>query len=33
VEPIVYTVEEFEELKNSQNPFIIEILKTGIRLD
>jgi hypothetical protein len=33
VEPIVYTVEEFEELKNSQNPFIMEILKTGIRLD
>ena len=33
VEPIVYTVEEFEELKNSQNPFIMEILKTGIKLD
>lgn len=33
VEPIVYTVEEFEELKKSQNPFIMEILKTGIRLD
>jgi hypothetical protein len=33
VEPIVYTVEEFDELKKSQNPFIMEILKTGIRLD
>ena len=33
VEPIVYTVEEFEELKKSQNPFIMEILKTGIKLD
>ncbi len=33
VEPLVYTVEEFEELKKSQNPFITEILKTAIRLD
>ncbi len=33
VEPIVYTVEEFDELKKSQNPFIMEILKTGIRLN
>jgi predicted nucleotidyltransferase len=32
VEPLVYTVEEFEEFKESQNPFIIEILKTAIRL-
>jgi predicted nucleotidyltransferase len=33
VEPLVYTVEEFEELKKSQNPFITEILKTAVRLD
>lgn len=32
VEPIVYTGEEFEELKKSKNPFIMEILKTAIRL-
>ncbi len=32
IEPIVYTTEEFEELKNSQTPFIIEALKTAIRL-
>jgi predicted nucleotidyltransferase len=33
VEPLVYTNEEFEELKNSKNPFITEVLKTAIRLD
>ena len=32
IEPIVYTPQEFEELKNSQTPFIIEALKTAIRL-
>lgn len=32
IEPLVYTTEEFERLKNSQNPFITEILKTAIRL-
>jgi hypothetical protein len=32
VEPIVYTTEEFAELKNSRNPFIMEMLKTAIRL-
>lgn len=32
IEPLVYTVEEFKELKNSQNPFITEVLKTAIRL-
>jgi hypothetical protein len=32
IEPLVYTVEEFEELRNSQNPFITEILKTALRL-
>jgi hypothetical protein len=26
IEPLVYTVEEFEEFKKSQNPFIMEIL-------
>ena len=33
IEPLVYTVEEFEELKKSRNPFITEVLKTAIRLD
>jgi predicted nucleotidyltransferase len=33
VEPLVYTCEEFEELKNSKNPFITEVLKTAIKLD
>ena len=33
IEPLVYTVEEFEELKKSENPFIIEVIKTAIRLD
>ena len=32
IEPLVYTVEEFEELKKSQNPFITEVLKTAVRL-
>lgn len=32
IEPLVYTVEEFENFKNSENPFIIEILKTAIKL-
>jgi predicted nucleotidyltransferase len=32
IEPIVYTPQEFEELKNSQNPFIIEAIKTAIKL-
>ena len=32
IEPLAYTVEEFEELQKSQNPFITEILKTAIRL-
>jgi predicted nucleotidyltransferase len=32
IEPIVYTVKEFEDLKNTQNPFIIEVLKTAIKL-
>lgn len=33
VEPLVYTVEEFEELKNSGNPFIQEVIKTGIKIN
>jgi len=33
IEPLVYTTEEFEELKTSNNPFITEVLKTAIRLD
>ncbi len=33
IEPLVYTNEEFEDLKNSQNPFITEVLKTAVRLD
>lgn len=32
IEPLVYTVEEFEELKNLQSPFIMEVLKSAIRL-
>ena len=32
IEPLVYTSEEFEEMKSSHNPFIIEILKTAIKL-
>ncbi|GAB4544545.1 MAG: nucleotidyltransferase domain-containing protein [Thermodesulfovibrionia bacterium] len=32
IEPMVYTIEEFEELKESRNPFIIEVLKTAIRI-
>ena len=32
IEPIVYTPEEFDELKKSQNPFITEVLKTAIKL-
>lgn len=33
IEPLVYTTKEFEELKDSRNPFITEILKTAIRFD
>jgi predicted nucleotidyltransferase len=32
IEPLVYTHEEFEALKISLNPFILEVLKTAIRL-
>ncbi|MEM3101640.1 MAG: nucleotidyltransferase domain-containing protein [Candidatus Nitrosotenuis sp.] len=32
IEPIVYTVEEFEELRKANNSFIVEVLKTAIRL-
>lgn len=32
VEPLVYTVEEFEDFKKSQNPFIMEVLKTAIKI-
>ena len=32
IEPLVYTVEEFEEMKKAQNPFIIEVLKTAVKL-
>jgi predicted nucleotidyltransferase len=32
IEPLVYRVEEFEELKKSENPFIREALKTAIKL-
>jgi predicted nucleotidyltransferase len=32
IEPLVYTVEEFEELKNSGNPFITDVLKTAVRI-
>ncbi len=32
IEPLVYTKEEFEEMKKNKNPLILEVLKTGIRL-
>lgn len=32
IEPLVYTVDEFEEFKKSQNPFIMEILKTAVKV-
>lgn len=32
VEPLVYTPEEFKELRDSRNPFITEVLKTAIKL-
>jgi len=32
VEPLVYTPEEFEAMKASKNPFIEEVLRTGIEL-
>ncbi len=32
IQPLVYTKEEFEEMKKNGNPLILEILKTGIRL-
>jgi predicted nucleotidyltransferase len=32
VEPLVYTPEEFEAMKASRNPFIEEVLRTGIEL-
>lgn len=32
IEPLVYTPEEFDELKRSENPFILSVLKTGKRL-
>ncbi len=32
IEPLVYTVEEFEEFKKTQNPFIMEVLKTSVKI-
>ena len=32
IEPIVYTPDEFNEMKDQKNPFILEILKTGKKL-
>lgn len=32
IEPLVYTPEEFEAMKASGNPFIVEVLRTGIEL-
>ena len=32
IEPLVYTVEEFNELKDADNPFLNSILKTAIRI-
>jgi len=33
IEPLVYTPKEFEELRQSENPFIAEVLKTAMLLD
>lgn len=33
IEPLVYTVDEFQYLKRSGNAFILEVLKTGVRID
>jgi uncharacterized protein len=33
IEPLVYTPQEFEEMKQSGNPFINTILRTAVRLD
>jgi len=32
IEPIVYTPQEFKELQESENPFIVEVLKKAIKL-
>ena len=32
IEPIVYTPDEFNKMKDQKNPFILEILKTGKEL-
>jgi len=32
IEPIVYTPDEFNTMKDQNNPFILEILKTGKEL-
>lgn len=32
IEPLVYTCEEFEALKAEGNPFIAEVIRTGIEL-
>ena len=29
IEPLVYTPEEFEAMKQDENPFILEVLRTG----
>jgi hypothetical protein len=29
IEPLVYTDSEFEQMKNSKNPLIMEVVKTG----
>lgn len=32
IEPLVYTPEEFEAMKASCNPFIAEVLQTGVEI-
>ena len=32
IEPLVYTQEEFNEMRQSKNPFILEVLKRGKRI-
>ena len=32
IEPWVYTVEEFREMEENHNPFVLEVLQTGKKL-
>lgn len=32
IEPLAYTPQELEEMKQAGNPFVLEVLRTGVRL-